>query len=325
MLTGCLVVLLTLPVSGQSFRSRHGAFSGGDDYHFGYISGSVGYSMLQTNIANAMPYGNVGGAVGLGYEFRNSGFWANVGVQLSFHRSKLKVDEYDTFNPSWSYNDSRYDMFRGHDTQGKPAVFQYRVNQVDEMEWNFIDVPVLLGYYVRGFHVGAGLKVSYAINPTTRSAGTFNLSATNEDYYPIRFENMPDRGYKDYAFDKKISNRLNVGASLIGEIGYDLLSSVPTRSRICHVLKLSFYFEYGLNNYLRSTDDPTSRITFDQTESSTPKSVINATKATINPYINTFEKPVHTVPFFTGVKLTYMIGGSRTARVGAHHGCMCYN
>lgn len=316
---GCLVLLLASSLSAQSWRAPRSPFENGDDYHFGFISGSVGYSMLQTSLPGTMPHGDLGGAVGFGYEFRNSGLWANIGLQLSFHRSKLVMDEYDTFHPEWKYTDSRYDAFRGTDTQGKKAVFQYRVNQTDEMEWNFLDVPIMLGYYVQGFHIGAGIKVSYALNPTTHSKGIFNLSATNEDYYPIRFEDMEDRGYKDYSFDERIANKLNVTASIIGEIGYDLLSSVPTRSRICNVLKLSFYFEYGLNNSLRSTDAATNRITF---PSAPP---VNATQAIINPYINTFDHPNRTVPFFTGVKLTYMIGGSRTAKVGYHHGCMCYN
>ena len=212
-------------------------------------------------------------------------------------------------------NQSFWDDLVGVDTQNKPTVFHYRVNQTDEMQWNYIDVPVLVGYYVRGFHVGAGIKVSYALNPKTRTTGTYNLSATNLDYN-VTFVDMPDRGYTDYAFDRTEKNRLNVGASLIGEIGYDLLSSVPTRSRICHVLKLSAYIEYGLNNQLRSWETPQNRVTPNKA---------NATQATIAPYVNTFANPVRTVPFYTGVKLTYMIGGSRTARVGMHHGCMCYN
>lgn len=310
-----MVLLVTVPMSSQSFRRRHNPFEGGDDYHFGYISGSVGYSMLQTSVANAMPYGNVGGAVGIGYEFRNSGLWVNVGAQLSFHRSKLVLDEYDTYHPEWGYDDPRYDHFKGLDTQGQPTIFHYKLNQTDEVKWNFIDIPVLIGYYVRGFHVGGGFKVSYAVSPNTRSYGTYNLSASNADYYPLRFVDMPDRGYKDYDLDVVDKNRMNVGVSLIGEIGYDLLSSVPTRSRVCNVLKLSFYLEYGLNNFLRDRDDNVQRI----------MTTSDATNPKIPPYLNTFSHPVRTVPFFTGVKLTYMIGGSRTARVGFHHGCMCYN
>ena len=129
-------------------------------------------------------------------------------------------------------------------------------------------------------------------------------------------ENLPDRGLKEYSFSNGQANRLNVGVGLIGEIGYDLLSSMPSHSRTCHVLKLAFYFEYGLNNIAKGNE-------------STIRSVIpnpqNATEATINPYLNTINSPNRTVPFFAGAKITYMIGGSRTARAGFHHGCMCYN
>ena len=306
----CAVVLISLGANAQSFRKHHSIFEGGDDYHFGYISGSVGYSMLHTNTPNAMPYGGLGGAVGLGYEFRNSGFWANVGVQLSFHRSSMVIDEYNT------RDEADQTPYSGFDTQNKPTQFYYRVNQRDEMQWNFIDIPLQVGYYIRGFHVGGGLKISYALTPATLTKGTYNLSGRRNTVYDVIFEDMPDQGYTDYNFEYKANNRLNVGCSLIGEIGYDLLSSVPTRSRVCNVLKLSFYFEYGLNNILRATDTPQRRVEPNRD---------NATQATINPYINTFANPTRTVPFYTGVKLTYMIGGSRTARVGFHHGCMCYN
>ena len=305
---GFLILVLTaaLSMSGQSFRRHHSAFEDGDDFHFGYISGSVGYSMLQTRMQNIMPQGGVGGAVGIGYEFRNSGLWANLGVQLSFHRSTLLIDEYER-------------TFPGLDTQGKEVTLLYRVNQIDNMEWNYVDVPLLIGYYIRGFHVGAGIKISYALSPKTHSHGTYNLSGVYETYTEP-FHDMPDRGYTDYDFDNRVANQLNVGASLIGEIGYDLLSSMPTRSRICNVLKLAFYFEYGLNTQMRQWETPQKSITPTIESNPTP-----ATQMTINPYVNTFSNPARTVPFFTGVKLTYMIGGSRTARVGFHHGCMCYN
>lgn len=306
----CLVVMMTAPAGAQSYRSRRSAgLTGGDDYHFGYISGTVGYSMMQTSIYGAMPQGNLGGAVGLGYEFRNSGLWVNAGLQLSFHRSKLIIDEYSTkIEPDQT-------PYRGVDTEGDPATFHYRVNQVDEINWNYIDVPLMVGYYTHGFHVGGGLKISYAINPKTHVTGKYNLSTTN-DGLGVTFENLPDRWYKDYPYERTIENRLNVGVSLIGELGYDLLSSMPTSSRVCNVLKLSVYVEYGLNNQLRGWETPDKRVV------PNPKDM---REATINPYINTFGSPARTVPFYTGVKLTYMIGGSRTARSGFHHGCMCYN
>lgn len=306
------VVMLAVSANAQTWHRRHSVFEMGDDYHFGYISGSVGYSMLQTNIRNVMPQGGCSGAIGIGYEFRNSGFWANVGVQMSFHRSKLAIDEYTV-------------SFRGEDTQNKPVTLNFRVNEIDEMQWNYFDIPLLVGYYVRGFHVGAGLKISYAINPKTYTIGTYNVSGTYPEYQdahgnPVTMTDMPNRGYTDYKFENDVKNQLNVGASLIGEIGYDLLSSLPSQSRICHVLKLAFYFEYGLNTQLRKWDDPMKSIV----PNASSDGKYRVSNVTVNPYVNTFATPARTVPFFTGVKLTYMIGGSRTAHAGYHHGCMCY-
>lgn len=295
-----LLLLWAGTVSAQAQYHSRGGLSG-DNYHFGYVSGTVGYSMLHLSSADAVSKGNLGGAVGLGYEFRNSGFWTSVGAQLSFHRSSLLMDDYTR-------------DYAGADTQGKDAVFHYRVSQRDEVQWQFVDVPILLGYYVQGFYVGAGAKLSYALNPKTKSSGTYNLSATNTEYN-VTFSDMPDRGYKDYDFAYVNHNRLNVGVSLIGEVGYDLLSSLPTRNSICHVLKAGFYIEYGLNNYIARRDTPQPAI---------EPAATNATQATVYPYLNTFTERHRVVPFYAGFKLTYMIGGSRTARVSFHHGCMCY-
>ena len=289
-----------LPVSGQVWRRNRSVGLNGDNYHFGYVSGSMGYSMLQMSTSSAVSKGALGGSLGVGYEFRNSGFWTSVGVQISMHRSTLIVDQYTR-------------DFDGFDTQGKAAVFHYRVDQTDEHTWNFFDVPIMVGYYIQGFYIGAGPKLSYAIRPTTISRGTYNFSATNTDY-DIPFEDMPNHMYTDYAFRSKAANRLNVGVSIIGEIGYDLLSSVGTRSQLCHVLKLGFYFEYGLNNFAASWDEAQPNIVPEKQ---------NATRATVYPYINTLSGRI--VPFYAGAKLTYMIGGSRTARAGYHKGCMCYN
>jgi len=99
-----------------------------------------------------------------------------------------------------------------------------------------------------------------------------------------------------------------------------LLSSMPTNSRLCHVLKLSFYFEYGLNNYNKGGD----KLRYEMPQYNKQHEA-SATDLVFNPFLNTEASPARTVPFFAGAKITYMIGGSRTARSGFHHGCMCYN
>ena len=324
MIMALVMLVITLP--GWSQYHRRSALAEGDHYHFGYVSGHVGYSMLTMHATGVMPAGSVGGGFGLGYEYRNSGLWANVGLQLSFHRSELRRDPYSTYthntDPDYDpFKDPKYEAYRGMDTQGKSALFIYDVKQSDQIEWNFLDIPVLLGYYTHGFHIGAGLKVSYAISARSRTTGSYELKAMNEDYYnainPVIFQNLPSEGYTTYPIQKHSqANRLNVGVGLIGEIGYDLLSSAPFNSRICHVLKLSFYFEYGLNNLAKGNETGKRSIEIN------PQDV---RQAVINPYLNTIDSPARPVPFFAGVKITYMIGGSRTARSGFHHGCMCYN
>lgn len=295
-----VMLFITLPSWSQ--HRRPSGTTNGDHFHFGYVSGHIGYSMLDLHAAGVTPSGNVGGGLGFGYEFRNKGLWVNAGLQASFHRSSLTLDDY------------QFDQ-DGLDTQNKETTLHYRVQQKDEMQWNYIDVPLLIGYYFKGFHVGAGLKVSYAIKPQTISKGIYTLSATNKELN-VTFENMPDRGYCDYTYSQRHANRLNVGASVIGEIGYDALSSLPTHSRICHVLKIGFYFEYGLSTQIRLSDGSQKAV------SPTPS---NATQTDINPYVNCYTEQIRTIPFLTGIKVTYMVGGSRTARAGFHHGCMCYN
>ena len=306
-----LVILLiagNISVMGQ-YR-RRGGLADGDHYHFGYISGHVGYSILDTHATGVMPMGKVGGGVGIGYEYRNSGLWANVGMQFSMHRSELRLDPY-TVEHAGEMRLTSSDILSG--------TMLYNVSQTDVIEWNFIDIPVLFGYYTHGFHVGIGLKLSYAINPRSTTKGSYELSF-KPSLYDAVYRNLPDRGLTTYEFSSGENNRLNIGAGLIGEIGYDLLSSLPSNSGICHVLKLSFYFEYGLNNSNKGGDK--SRF---ELPAPNDNGKANAKDVIFNPYLNTADSPGRTVPFFAGAKITYMIGGSRTARRGFHHGCMCYN
>ena len=304
-----LLGVILSDAQAQAYRRRGGGLAAGDHYHFGYVSGHVGYSLLDTRAKGVVPVGKVGGGFGLGYEYRNSGLWANLGVQFSMHRSKLQFDPY-TISHEGKLRDGNL---------MREGILLYDVKQVDEIQWNFIDVPILFGYYTHGFHVGAGIKVSYALNPKSATTGTYNLRF-HEEITDAILENLPDRGLKEYPFGSSQANRLNVGASLIGEIGYDLLSSMPSSSRLCHVMKLSFYFEYGLNNYNKG--DEKARF---ELPSPNDKGEAPATGVVFNAYLNTADGSARTVPFIAGVKLTYMIGGSRTARSGFHHGCMCYN
>lgn len=296
------MVLVGLSVS--VYGNRVGGYKApSDNYHFGYISGGLGYTSLQSAVPDLRPTGGLGGLIGIGYEFRNNGLWLNIGAQVGFHRSQATMD-------SWREN------YAGYDTQGKEVMLHYDISEYDTQKWTFVEVPVLVGWYFYGFHIGGGLKVSYPISSKVEAAGEYTISATNE-LYGIEFHDMPDRGYTTYEYKGEHDAKLNPLVSLIGELGYDVLSSIPTRSTICHVLRVSFYFEYGLND-LVSPVSSNKRVVVDSS---------NATRVEVNPYFAAgMTQKYRVVPYFTGVKLTYLIGGSKTARSGGFHkGCHCYN
>lgn len=298
-----LLLIIAFPAYSQYAR-RYGSYnSRGDNYHFGYISGGVGYTSLQSQVPDLVPKGYVGGLVGLGYEFRNRGLWLSVGAQFSLHNSKAEMDGF------------RFDQ-SGYDTQGKEVTLHYSIDEKDQQNWAFIDIPILIGYYFHGFHIGAGPKIGYAVSSKVKSEGTYTLSATNE-LYGIEFSDMPQHGYTTYDFKNTSNANLYPLVSIVGEVGYDVLSSVETRSLICNILKVSFYFEYGLNNLVKPVST-NRRVEINPND---------ATDIKVNPYLAAGMTQSHrVVPFFTGLKITYLIGGSRSARAGGYHkGCHCYN
>ena len=58
------MLVVTLPSWGQ-YRRRGGLLDG-DHYHFVYLSGHVGYSILDSHSTGVMPSGKVGGGFGVG-------------------------------------------------------------------------------------------------------------------------------------------------------------------------------------------------------------------------------------------------------------------
>lgn len=297
-----LILLLPCLAVGQYRRSRAVSTNRFDNYHFLSVSLAGGYGSLDENITGAVTTGSIAAQTSLGYEFRRAGFWINVSGQLAMWNAETKFEQFTTAK-------------RGADSEGDQATFFYTIDQTDNHRWYTVGVPIILGYYVSGFYFGFGAKVAFNMYSTTNSKGTYELSAQYDDYEGI-FRNMPERGYTTYHFDQSQKVKLNPHGYLLGEVGYDLLSNVSTNSEVCNMLKIAFYFEYGLNSVLNDVKIP-SRIIIDQT---------NATRAQVNPYFTSaLSSRDRVAPYFLGVKLTYLFGGSNTGRTGTwHRGCQCY-
>ena len=279
---------------GKRYNSRTDEY-----YHFGYVSFSGGYSSLHENISEMYPLGGFSGFVGVGYEFRVKGFWLTVGGDVQLYRTNSEINGLTFNHPA-------------NDTQGKAITMHYTVKQQDTQEWVYANVPVMIGGYYKGFYGGAGLKVGWPIVSQSVSKSDYTTTATYKEYI-ADFTEMPDHYYGTYQSDKAENLKLRPNVSIIGELGYDVLSQVESRQTLCHILKLGVYAEYGLCSVINDRGQGTNIIYTG-----------NATEIMVPPYLywaDTSNKRV--TPYSIGVKLTYVFGGKGTGTF--HKGCMCYD
>lgn len=298
----CIMAFLICSISLDAQSRGKRSYSKGENYHFGFVYGVGAYTNLQIDMSGTNPTGNFGGSIGAGYEFRNNGFWISLGAGYHFHRSSITTDLYSDSRP-------------GMDTKGKSVTLLYDVrNQKDQNEWGFVEVPLMLGYYVKGFYVGTGAKVAFPMATNIKSSGKYEVRGKYEEY-PDPFHDMPEHDYSTWDFESKNSVRLKPSVSLCIELGYDVLSSVYSQGSMCYILKIGGYFEYGLNSMVR-TSDTNVRLDIDP---------MNASSVSPNPVLGGLTDAKRIVPYSAGMKITLLIGGSRNARGTYHRGCTCYN
>ena len=311
-INGLLVLLLAAyliglisPAQAQTRRRKEA-----DNYHFFYLSGGLGYTAMDEQIDKVSTQGNLGGLVGAGYEFRRSQFWMSLGAQMAWHTSSAAMKQID-FGP-----------VAGEDTYGQQANLYYHFSQRDELHFSQVEVPLLMGYYYNGFYAGAGVEVGFfSVGSSVHTSGSFSMEGTYDKYQsiPVSYEEL---GYKSYTYSDHYSVDLNINAAVIGELGYDVLSTIRSRSLYCQILKVGFYFEYGLNSIIPKGQNA-PHISFPYLDAQGNQ---DATRPQVRPYYYSAETTNKRIaPFMIGVKLTYMIGGSRTGITGTwHRGCQCY-
>lgn len=312
-----LFLLLLLAPIGLYARSMSRGQYG--DYHFGYISLSGGYTSLSQNISEVSTKGSWGGLIGVGYEFRMRNAWVSVGVQFQQLQSTTTVDQYDYITP-----------YNGLDNQNpaRPVdYFRYTIQQKDKQVWRTIDIPIMAGYYNSGFYIGLGAKVGFNMGSKITTGGTYDLAAKYTEFMG-EFRSTPDFTHPLYHLyevkDKEYDCKLRPQFSIIGEIGYDLLSSVSTNSTVCHMLNIGFYWECGLRSVRPSGSlDPIAIEGLSVKEAAQAQA--DVCNARMNPYyLSSMTEGKFIVPFYVGVKLTYLIGGSWNSTATWHKGCQCY-
>ena len=279
-----------------------------DNYHFFYVSMGAGYASVSDTIKGVSPVGGWGALAGIGYEFRRTGFWMSVGAQVQMHNTSAHVEDFTCER-------------EGLDTQEprKSVTLQYTFHEEDEQNFRFVDVPVMLGYYYNGFYAGLGGKVAFSMKSSVSTSGSFDMNAVYKQYV-----DMPPVALDNSLFSGRQDVRLKVAGALIGEVGYDVLATLRSHERICHMLKIGAYFEYGINSVSPSVPEgDQGRISFPNLNE---YGEIIATKPQVRPVYAAVMSGQRVAPYIIGLKFTYMFGGSRTGGSGTwHRGCQCYD
>lgn len=301
-----LSILFAFVFSQTIFAQKRMNYSHQSDYyHFMYVSLAGGYSCLdEFRNTDMSTYGHFGGLAGVGYEMRVNNFWLSVGGDVELIQSK-------------SFMTSPYTLHRDAlDTQGKPIVMNYEISsQTDQSRFVYADIPLMVGGYYNMFYAGAGVKVGFPIKTTTSTRVNYSTSGTYSQYIED-FEEMGNHFYGNYDTLTNTNINPNMNVAIIGEIGVDVLANIQSHSDYCHILKVGFYFECGVLPMMNQTLQSMERVNFPSN---------NATILTANPHYLWKDASYTTHPYFVGLKLTYMFGGSKRKNSGVHHhGCMCY-
>lgn len=261
--------------------------------HFLTVGASAGYSNLIENYHDLATVGTIGGLAGIGYEMRiNEHFYWSLGAEVQ-----------------WVKANATYELARQNmpiiDTQGKPATMYYQFDPLTEYQRiMYVQVPVMVGYYHRGFYVGAGAKVGLPVLSGAHQVGSYTTSVVYNEYVG-EFGGIPEHGYGKFTLDKEEKLDAKIKVSLAAEIGYDVLSAYRrVNSGARHGLRIAAVCEYGLTNIVGVKKVSGSVFNVDPDD---------ATVVSVTPYYSTRSISGHFVNnLYAGVKLTWTCDFSRT-------------
>ncbi len=249
------------------------------------VSGGIGYGTLLENIPELNTIGSMGGNLSFGYELQISQFWLNTSIEAQYLRA------------SSSFNISGFDRM-AYDTQGKQVLYHYDFDKsVDNQQFIFANIPLLLGWHYVGFYIGAGAKIGYCISAKESTKLQYSTSGTYQQYIDD-FEKMEDHFYCTYnaANTEKLNSKFKV--SIIGEIGYDILAwSRQANHTEHHGLKIGAYVEYGLNSIVSSSgENPLYSI-----------NETNISELSITPFYNAHSANAYRViPLYAGIRISWI-------------------
>jgi hypothetical protein len=222
-----LVLLLLLFVFRLNAVNRDFGLTNSVAIHLG-----GGYPFVFDDFAETTNLGRYSASLGVSYMFKMyNGFWFDAGL------------EYQEQVAMSTYNMSGTDVLV-YDTQGKEMMFHYKFNSTyDYQYFNVINLPIVVGYFYKGFYIGAGPKIGMCVNILETSEVNYTTSSSYNQYIED-FEGMPN--HYNATYTTKCKERLlpSLKLSAVFEMGYDFL--VKLNSNNYHTLKFSLFGEVSM-------------------------------------------------------------------------------
>lgn len=253
--------------------------------HYFSVSGGLGYSTLLENIPELSTMGGVGGTFSFGYELRASQFWLNIAAEAQYIQSTSL------------YNISGFDKST-YDTQGKQLLYHYEFDDaLDNQQFVFVNIPILIGWHYVGFYVGAGMKFGYCLSAKEKATIQYSTTGSYSQYIDD-FTQMSDHFYSTYTTSNTADLKSKFKMSIVGEIGYDVLAWARQANRTeHHGLKIGAYIEYGLNNIVQTSGEHALLSIDDK----------NASVLSVTPFYDAHSTSAYRiVPLYAGIRVSWI-------------------
>ncbi len=239
------------------------------DIHNIYVWGGVGYSSLlhpsvsatdglnYTGTFSVQAKGNVGGLIGLGYEYNYKHFLLSAGLEL---RILSGSDQLNWSNP-YSVSGLEYDQTK----------YYYLTNSRENPLLCELTLPILFGGQWDKFYFKAGAKIGYSVVGNYQQS--MDIHATISD--PMAYEEwqipMPHYNAGQYTQSQSGTNKFGLDIALSAEVGINLdrlLSANWQQNNEARQrpnrMRLAIFADYGLNNM--SIQGNTTMVTVDENQ-----------------------------------------------------------
>ncbi|MCL2414662.1 MAG: hypothetical protein FWC94_05345 [Bacteroidales bacterium] len=277
------LIFTLLLISVQPVFSQHGRNSSSNSIA---LWTNAGYSSIMNHSPATRAIGGLGGAIGIGYEYRaRSGFLLQTGFELSLYNSVMRRN--DTLH-----------IVPMIDTEGRAfdGLFSFE-NISSRQQLVNIGPTLMLGtQFQNNFYFLVGGKVKFNIDGAERASSDVTKRARYDniigDDHDGILSDMPSHGLR--INQRSHNSSLKMNTLFIGsvEVGY-VFSTGNSRTPRSTRMRLSVFLDYGFSPVSRSNNDLI--INNSPTSEYTPKIAVFLHHDVQSGFFNTL---------FTGLRLT---------------------